>query len=82
MLGAGEGMEDVVVIIAPPDRRWTLMQETSAGEIVVSVEMLPSSAETLLISIPYLHESYSIDLTETSYLAIAIPPAILPVMLP
>lgn len=82
MLGAGEGMEDVVVIIAPPDRRWTLMQETSAGEIVVSVEMLPSSAETLLISIPYLHESYSIDLNETSFLTIAIPPAILPVMLP
>lgn len=83
MLGAGEGMEHVVVIIAPPDRRWTLVQETVAGEVVVSVEMLPNeSAETLLISIPYLHESYSIDLTETNYLAIAIPPAILPVMLP
>ena len=76
----GEAADDLSITASSSDRSWVIEGQVKGGlfEIVGTID----SAETIQISIPYLRETHTLNLNDASDLMIALPAALLPVVLP
>lgn len=78
----GEEVDGLLVQVMPLDHRWLIEDIVMQGELIVSVPDGIDSAEMILITIPYLHKTEQLDLTQSQRLAISIEPVTLPIILP
>lgn len=78
---SNEGIDELAVIITPPDRQWTLIRTAYQGEVILTPDDL-QGIEQVIVSVPYLHYSAVVTLEPVTTVPVMLTAPALPVMLP